>query len=184
MQGPFLHAVRLPSRKRVLGVMALAIGLVPSSGGTTPAAMPISAPSTAPADIPYDLPVTLPPRVRSPAVAPDAPFTPTVRRLLEQLLPGEHPSAARIRAATALLVAGGDDRGSTCHNQARMRPPGETVPAIAPLWFADGLGINVLNGPSTGAPLACRLWSPWWRPSISSSPKRSGSMLASRGRKP
>ena len=100
--------------------------------------------------VPYDLPVVLPPAVRSPAVATDAPYTPTVARLLEQLLP-ENATAALIRRAATLLT-GGSSR--TCYAAGSSGAPRGTRPRILPLCWADGQGINWLRSPGqTTAPM-------------------------------
>lgn len=108
----------------------------------------------------------LPDPVQSPMEDPRAPYTPMVRSLIDQLLPGEHPSVEQIRIASALISTQGSNSGGTnpsCHNLANVVVQAKTTPSITPLCFTDGLGISVLFGPNrdrtTGFPSTLMLGS-------------------------
>lgn len=110
--------------------------------------------------------VALPDPVQSPVEDPRAPYTPVVRSLIDQLLPGDHPSAEQIRIASALISTQGSNTGGSnpsCHNLANVVVQAHTTPSITPLCFTDGLGISVLFGPNkdrtTGFPSTLMLGS-------------------------
>jgi len=103
-----------------------------------------------PADVPYRLPVELPGELRSPEVDPAAPYTPTVRHLLEQVLPA-HPTRAQLANAVRLITGGSDP---TCHAAGTNGAPRGTHPPVMPLCWADAQGINWLHASgSTTAPM-------------------------------
>ena len=103
-------------------------------------------------NVPYSLPVTLsPPDKSSPPTAADAPYTPTVTSLINQLLPDSPPTLAEIQNAAQLLRPGSN---SSCHNTGTVTAPSGTTPLIAPLCWSDAQGINE-SGPQanhTSAP--------------------------------
>lgn len=94
------------------------------------------------ASVPYALPVVTPPAKPSPVVDPAAPYTATVRRLIEQLLPDPVPSAAQL-AAAAQLLSSREKANPSCHALAESVSPLQTTPRIMPMCFFDGLGVQV-----------------------------------------
>ena len=91
-------------------------------------------------NVPYSVPVTLtPPDKASPPTVADAPYTPTVKSLINQLLPDNPPTLAEIQNAAQLLRPGSN---STCHNTGTVTAPAGTTPAIAPICWSDAQGIN------------------------------------------
>ena len=103
-------------------------------------------------NVPYSLPVTLSaPDKSSPPTAADAPYTPTVTSLINQLLPDSPPTLAEIQNAAQLLRPGSN---ASCHNTGTVTAPSGTTPLIAPLCWTDAQGINE-SGPQanhTSAP--------------------------------
>ena len=130
-------------------LVVLALAAARAARGEPPAS-PGDAPSALPGDAPYTLPVALPAEVRSPPVAPEAPYTRTVVSLLEQLLPAD-ATAAQIDRAVILLTGG---PSATCHGPGINGAPVGTSPAIMPLCWVDAQGINWLLAPGeTTAPM-------------------------------
>ena len=93
-------------------------------------------------NVPYALPALTPPPVQSPVTDPAAPYTPTVRRLIGQLLPDPVPTAAQL-AAAAQLLSSQEQVNPSCHALAESASPVLTTPRIMPLCFSDGLGVSV-----------------------------------------
>jgi beta-glucosidase len=120
--------------------------------GSSPVAAtgPGAADTAAPEDAPYALPVILPAEVSSPALAPEAPYTPTVVSLLDQLLP-PGATAAQVDNAVSLLTGG---PSATCHGPGTNGAPAGTSPVIMPLCWVDAQGVNSLLAPGeTTAPM-------------------------------
>jgi beta-glucosidase len=122
--------------------------------------------------VPYRLSVAVPARVSSPPVDPAAPFTPLVRSLIAQLEPSNPPTPFALENAAKLLhgvgtaVAGLGVGGiSNCTTIGSNDAPTGTDPAIAPLCWADALGINVEAGrqvrQTTAPPLRVGMSSSW-----------------------
>jgi beta-glucosidase len=115
----------------------------------------------------------LPSPVASPAWAHNAPFTPLVLKLLHQLEPAqpdpEHdPSPALLTTPLQLLNADALLHGtnsSNCTTVGSNAAPTGTTPAIAPLCWADALGVNVTSGAqvrqTTAPPLRVAMASSW-----------------------
>jgi len=100
--------------------------------------------------VPYSLPVELPEEVSSPAVEKEAPYTPTVVSLLEQLLPDE-PTPAEVNNAVAMLNGA---ENPTCYAAGTNGAPTGTKPVVMPLCWVDAQGINWLfAGGETTAPM-------------------------------
>jgi beta-glucosidase len=99
---------------------------------------------------PYALPVVTPPAKSSPPVDPAAPYTPTVRRLIDQLLPDAQPTAAQL-AAAAQLLSSREGSNPSCHALAESVAPLATTPRIMPMCFSDGLGVQVYPNRSVTA---------------------------------
>lgn len=139
-----------PSRR--VGAALVCAFAVASLGGVAPSATArprangVSGASQ-PADVPYSLPVRLPAPASSPDVDAAAPYTPAVLSLIAQLEPDNPPTAAEITNADALLTGG---TNGTCHNVGTNGGPTGTTPAIDPLCWTDGEGINVTSGPNVG----------------------------------
>ena len=106
--------------------------------------------------VPYSLPVSLPAPRQSPPEDPEAPYTPTVIRLIRQLESHYPPTVTELTTAAALLTTRGgtyahpEGSNPTCHNLANVNVKTITTPRIMPLCFSDGLGINVDSGPNIG----------------------------------
>ena len=136
--------------------------------------MGLASPVCAVADsAPYPLPGDLPAALSSPPVDPSAPFTPTVVSLLRQLEPSQpdpvHDASpapgttpAQLNNAIALLHG---TNSSTCTSVGSNAAPTGTTPAIAPLCWADALGVNVTSGAqvrqTTAPPLRVGMSSSW-----------------------
>ena len=120
---------------------------------------------------PYGLPATLPPKVSSPPLDSSAPFTPLVVSLLKQLEPSQpdpvHDATPapgttpqQLSNAASLLHGGG-----SCTTVGANTAPTGTKPVIAPLCWADALGVNVTSGAqvrrTTAPPLRVGLASTW-----------------------
>lgn len=104
--------------------------------------------------LPYHVPVQLPRQVTSPQVDTSAPYTPLVLLLLHQLepeqphpetdaYPAEQTTLAQLGNAALLLHGTSPTRCTTLGSNAA---PVGTTPAIAPLCWADALGVNVRTG--------------------------------------
>lgn len=139
-----LTAGRSALRPAALVACALA-AVAGAPGAGSAAAIAPDAP-----DVPYDVPVRLPEPLRSPAVAPEAPYTPTVLRLLEQLLP-ERAGATQIDRAVTLLTG---RKSETCHGVGTNGAPPGATPALTPLCWTDAQGIDWRLAPGrTTAPM-------------------------------
>jgi len=141
-------------------------------GGLVLAAAAVAVTTPARGDAPpYDVPAALPGRVSSPSVDSAAPFTPTVVRLLKQLEPAQpdpvHDTSPapgttidQLMNAASLLHAGG-----SCTVVGHNDPPSGTNPVIAPLCWADAMGVNVTSGAqlrqTTAPPLRVGMSSSW-----------------------
>jgi beta-glucosidase len=97
--------------------------------------------------VPYSLPVELPALTSSPKIDPEAPYTPTVKKLIAQLEPSNPPKPEEIRNAARFLYTQ-DSANGTCHDLANVVSAVKTTPSIMPLCFSDGLFINVVSGPN------------------------------------
>ncbi|GAA5185533.1 hypothetical protein GCM10023322_29790 [Rugosimonospora acidiphila] len=96
-------------------------------------------------NVPYSLPVQLPSGKTSPAVDPNAPYTPLVLNLIHQLEPDSPPTAAELTNASLLLHDGGN---GSCHNVGPLSAPTGTTPSIAPLCWTDAQGVLNTSGPN------------------------------------
>lgn len=98
-------------------------------------------------NVPYDLPVQLPPSgYVSPAVDPNAPYTPLVLSLLAQLMPDNPPTVDQLANAAKLI--GGRGTNPTCFGTGYTAPTIGTTPSITPLCWADAQGILNTSGPN------------------------------------
>ncbi len=102
--------------------------------------------------MPYSVPVRTPSPETSPAVSSAAPYTPAVMNLIAQLEPDNPPTASEVDNADQMLIGASDPTVSDppCHNVGDNLAPLATTPAISPLCWSDGVGINVLKGPNEG----------------------------------
>src|SRR5256714_11380631 len=131
-----------------IGRLMCVLGLAAASGA-------VAAPARGDAP-PYDVPAALPAKVSSPATDASAPFTPTVVSLLKQLEPAQPDPVHDARPApgttidqlmnAASLLHGGGSCTVVGHND----PPTGTNPVIAPLCWADAMGVNVTSGAQLG----------------------------------
>src|SRR4051794_37859395 len=125
-------------RFRVAALAAAVVGVV------------VAVPARADAP-PYQLPAGLPAAVTSPAVDPAAPYTPLVRSLIGQLLPDDPPTLVELQNAAKLFQGGlGQINGGRCHGVGAVTAPTGTTPGIAPLCWADSVGVNLVSGPNAG----------------------------------
>src|SRR3954454_19283204 len=115
------------------------------------AAILLASPARADAP-PYELPASLPKPVASPAVAPQAPYTPLVRSLIKQLEPSSPPTLPELQNAAKLFqgFVAGINGDSSCHGVGGVFAATGTKPSIAPLCWSDAVGINLLTGPNVG----------------------------------
>lgn len=102
-------------------------------------------------NVPYDLPVQLPTtQTTSPAVDPNAPYTPVVLSLLAQLLPSNPPTKAELENAAKLLVFGSSSNlgGGVpgCYGTGPVLAPTGTTPSIEQMCWADAQGVLLTNG--------------------------------------
>jgi len=93
--------------------------------------------------LPYSLPVSFPASVSSPPWDPSAPFTPTVLNLIHQLEPDNPPTNAELNNAATLMHG---TNSTVCTAVGSNAAPTGTTPAVAPLCWADALGVNVTGG--------------------------------------
>src|SRR5947199_3105570 len=125
-------------------VAAVALGIL-----TLPAhSAPVRASAS---DIPYRIGGPLPAYGRSPGIAADAPYTPIVKSLIHQLLPDDPPTAAELTNAVQLfdgLINLGNN--GSCHSVGYVAAPTGTTPSIAPLCWADSVGVNITSGSNAG----------------------------------
>ena len=125
-------------------VAAVALGIL-----TLPAhSAPVRANAS---DIPYRIGGPLPAYGRSPGIAADAPYTPIVKSLIHQLLPDDPPTAAELTNAVQLfdgLINLGNN--GSCHSVGYVAAPTGTTPSIAPLCWADSVGVNITSGSNAG----------------------------------
>lgn len=133
-------------------------------------AMPLLASEAALANpLPYTVPVTLPAAGASPAVSSAAPFTPTVKSLVAQLLPSNPPTPAELMNAATVMHGTATvplvSNQETCNTIGGNLAPTGTMPVIAPLCWADAQGVNVENGSqvrqTTAPPLRVAMSSSW-----------------------
>src|SRR3954452_1984383 len=115
------------------------------------AAILLASPARADAP-PYELPASLPKPVASPAVDPQAPYTPLVRSLIKQLEPSSPPTLPELQNAAKLFqgFVAGINGDSSCHGVGGVFAATGTKPSIAPLCGSDAVGINLLTGPNAG----------------------------------
>src|SRR5690348_13521673 len=102
---------------------------------------------------PYRLPAPLPDTVASPPVDRAAPYTPLVRSLVKQLLPDDTPTLPEVQNAAKLLqgyISATQPQNPSCHGVGSVAAPTGTKPSIAPLCWADAVGINHVSGPNAG----------------------------------
>ena len=112
--------------------------------------------------VPYRLDGPLPKPVSSPPVRPDAPYTPLVKSLIEQLLPTTPPTPAQLANAARLFQGvseyllgpitgqpGGPNIGpQTCGGIGGVFAPVGTTPSISDMCWADAVGVNIIRGPN------------------------------------
>lgn len=137
--------------QRSSAALALAIGC--AGGAGLPAAGGASAAQGSDlSDVPYVTGSPLPGQVSSPAVDPQAPYTPLVRSLIAQLEPTNPPTAAQLSNAARLFEGGiSASTGSTaCHAVGGVGAPVGTTPSISPLCWADSVGVNIILPPNNG----------------------------------
>ncbi|WP_405776114.1 glycoside hydrolase family 3 C-terminal domain-containing protein [Streptomyces sp. NBC_00859] len=110
-----------------------------------------------PANVPYKLPVVLPSAVHSPAQDAQAPYTRTVVGLIKQLLPSDHPTLGQLQNALRILdgtdsykYSGGHSPVASCNQTGSNLAPSGTTPAISPLCWTDGAGVELFAGPQRG----------------------------------
>jgi beta-glucosidase len=121
------------------------------------------------------VPVQLPARVSSPGFDASAPFTPTVVSLLRQLEPNQpdpvHDTTPALGTTIDQLINAGSllHGGGSCTVVGHNDPPTGTNPAIAPLCWADAMGVNVTSGAQirqTTAPPIRPAMSSSWDPNV------------------
>ncbi|MEU8489218.1 glycoside hydrolase family 3 C-terminal domain-containing protein [Streptomyces sp. NPDC048641] len=110
-----------------------------------------------PANVPYKLPVVLPSEVHSPSEDPQAPYTRTVVGLIKQLLPSNPPTLDQLQNALQILdgtdgykYSDGHSPVASCHQTGSNVAPSGTTPAISPLCWTDGAGVELFAGPQRG----------------------------------
>jgi beta-glucosidase len=112
--------------------------------------------------LPYRPGASLPRAVSSPPFAVDAPYTPLVKSLIAQLEPTNPPTPSELMNIVQLLHG---TNSSDCTTVGYNVAPTGTTPAIAPLCWADALGINTTSGAqvrqTTAPPLRVALASSW-----------------------
>jgi len=126
--------------------MSARVSKVGTLGAATAVAVSLGLASASPvaADTPpYPLPASFPAAASSPAWDPAAPFTPTVLNLIHQLEPDNPPTLAELTNAATLMHG---TNSTICTAVGSNAAPTGTTPAIAPLCWADALGVNVTGG--------------------------------------
>ncbi|MEV7405780.1 glycoside hydrolase family 3 C-terminal domain-containing protein [Streptomyces sp. NPDC091267] len=110
-----------------------------------------------PANVPYKLPVVLPSVVHSPREEDQAPYTRTVVGLIKQLLPSNPPTLSQLQNALQILdgtdsykYSGGHSPVASCGQTGSNLAPSGTTPAISPLCWTDGAGVELFTGPQRG----------------------------------
>ena len=104
-------------------------------------------------DVPYLLGGPLPTAVHSPATDPDAPYTTLVRSLIHQLEPDNPPTMAELSNAAKLfqgLISFFPGTPASCNGIGAVSAPSGTTPSIAPMCWADSVGVNLVKGPNVG----------------------------------
>ncbi|TML78266.1 MAG: glycoside hydrolase family 3 protein, partial [Actinobacteria bacterium] len=119
--------------------LAAAVAALAGAVGSAPAA-----------PVPYRLPAPLPRRASSPSIDRRAPYTPLVRSLIHQLEPTSPPTLPELTNAARIFQGGLGPAGAnpTCHAVGAVAAPVGTNPSIAPLCWADAVGVNILNSPN------------------------------------
>jgi beta-glucosidase len=112
--------------------------------------------------LPYRPLSGLPRPVGSPPFATGAPYTPVVKSLISQLEPSNPPTPTDLLNADQLLHG---TTSSDCTTVGYNVAPTGTNPAIAPLCWADALGVNTTSGAqvrqTTAPPLRIGMASSW-----------------------
>ncbi|MFF1839886.1 glycoside hydrolase family 3 C-terminal domain-containing protein [Streptomyces sp. NPDC058231] len=110
-----------------------------------------------PANVPYKLPVVLPSVAHSPTEDSQAPYTKTVVGLIKQLLPSNPPTLSQLQNALQILdgtglykYSGGHSPVASCNQTGSNLAPSGTTPAISPLCWTDGAGVELFAGPQRG----------------------------------
>ncbi|WP_405913944.1 glycoside hydrolase family 3 C-terminal domain-containing protein [Streptomyces sp. NBC_00963] len=110
-----------------------------------------------PANVPYRLPVVLPSEVQSPTEDAQAPYTRTVVGLIKQLLPSDPPTLSQLQNALQILdgtdgykYSDGHSPVASCNQTGSNLAPSGTKPAISPLCWTDGAGVELFAGPQRG----------------------------------
>ena len=116
------------------------------------AAVAIGATQSVAAPVPYRIPAPLPRRATSPPVDRRAPYTPLVRSLIHQLEPTGPPTLPQLTNAARILSGSLSFGGGnpSCHAVGGVSAPVGTTPSIAPLCWADAVGVNILIPPNNG----------------------------------
>ena len=118
---------------------------------------------------PYSLPAALPAAGVSPPMSAGAPFTPTVKRLIAQLLPSNPATPAELQNAATILHGIATvpflTNSEPCNTIGGNLAPSATKPVISPLCWSDAQGVNVENGSqvrqTTAPPTRVAMASSW-----------------------
>jgi beta-glucosidase len=119
--------------------------------------------------LPYSVSASMPAPGVSPPVAADAPWTPTVRALIAQLLPSNPPTPMQLQNAAAIMHGIATvpllSDSEPCNTIGGNLAPTGTEPVISPLCWSDALGVNIENGSqvrqTTAPPIRVAMASSW-----------------------